>query len=409
MGAAMTGMAAHGGDPPGRRAPSSSSATTCGRPCAWPPCRGPTSSTRGPTTRSGSVRTARPTSPSSTWRRCGPCRAWWSSGRPTPTRRPRPGGRRSTARTQPPSCLSRQSIPVLGRDGRAGRGPGCPGAATCCDEEGGPPDVVLVGTGSEVHVCLEAGRGCSGPRALRCGWCRSRAGSGSRTRTRSTGPRCCRPACRHAGGRGRRLLRLGPLRRRQRGDRHLRRLGAGRGGARPTSASPPTTWPSGPLPSSGARQPATWTRRPPVGEREGAPMTPTPGPLHRARAEPVARQPAPGLDRTTATWPSWSTAGVRGVTSNPTIFAKAIEGEDDYDEQFASLMRQGRSRTPTGSWSSPTSSTPSASCDPSTTTATGDDGFVSLEVAPALAHDTAGTVSAGPPAAPSGSTGRTCW
>ena len=31
-------------------------------------------------------------------------------------------------------------------------------------------------------------------------------------------------------------------------------------------------------------------------------------------------------------------AGIRGVTSNPTIFAKAISGEDDYDEQFSSLI-----------------------------------------------------------------------
>ncbi len=30
--------------------------------------------------------------------------------------------------------------------------------------------------------------------------------------------------------------------------------------------------------------------------------------------------------------------GVRGITSNPTIFAKAISGEDDYDEQFRSLV-----------------------------------------------------------------------
>ena len=30
--------------------------------------------------------------------------------------------------------------------------------------------------------------------------------------------------------------------------------------------------------------------------------------------------------------------GIRGVTSNPTIFAKAIEGVDDYDEQFAKLL-----------------------------------------------------------------------
>lgn len=30
--------------------------------------------------------------------------------------------------------------------------------------------------------------------------------------------------------------------------------------------------------------------------------------------------------------------GIRGITSNPTILAKAIEGEDDYDEQFRSLV-----------------------------------------------------------------------
>ena len=35
--------------------------------------------------------------------------------------------------------------------------------------------------------------------------------------------------------------------------------------------------------------------------------------------------------------------GIRGVTANPTIFARAIEGSDDYDEQFASLIAAGRS------------------------------------------------------------------
>ena len=32
--------------------------------------------------------------------------------------------------------------------------------------------------------------------------------------------------------------------------------------------------------------------------------------------------------------------GIRGITSNPTIFAKAIEGADDYDAQFRSLVQQ---------------------------------------------------------------------
>ena len=30
--------------------------------------------------------------------------------------------------------------------------------------------------------------------------------------------------------------------------------------------------------------------------------------------------------------------GIRGITSNPTIFAKAISGQDDYDDQFRSLV-----------------------------------------------------------------------
>ncbi len=30
--------------------------------------------------------------------------------------------------------------------------------------------------------------------------------------------------------------------------------------------------------------------------------------------------------------------GIRGVTSNPTILAKAIEGQDTYDEEFSRLI-----------------------------------------------------------------------
>src|SRR4051812_18175784 len=35
----------------------------------------------------------------------------------------------------------------------------------------------------------------------------------------------------------------------------------------------------------------------------------------------------------------WVDRGIRGITSNPTIFAKAIEGAADYDDQFASLVK----------------------------------------------------------------------
>ena len=31
--------------------------------------------------------------------------------------------------------------------------------------------------------------------------------------------------------------------------------------------------------------------------------------------------------------------GIRGVTSNPTIFAKAISGQDTYDEEFDALIK----------------------------------------------------------------------
>jgi transaldolase len=85
--------------------------------------------------------------------------------------------------------------------------------------------------------------------------------------------------------------------------------------------------------------------------------------------------------------------GIRGVTSNPTIFAKAISGEDDYDAQFTSLV--------------PAMSVEDAYWElvikdivdalevlrPVHESSGGADGFVSLEVAPALAHDAAGTVA----------------
>jgi len=82
-------------------------------------------------------------------------------------------------------------------------------------------------------------------------------------------------------------------------------------------------------------------------------------------------------------------AGVRGVTANPTIFAKAIEGSDAYDTQFAQLISEGRSVTD-AYWALVTDDVIDAlkvlrpTFDASGCT----DGFVSIEVAPelALAH-----------------------
>jgi transaldolase len=86
-------------------------------------------------------------------------------------------------------------------------------------------------------------------------------------------------------------------------------------------------------------------------------------------------------------------SGIRGVTSNPTIFAKAISGEDDYDAQFGSLI--GSMTVESAYWELVIQDITDALAvlrgvyDESG----GTDGFVSLEVAPALAHDTAGTVA----------------
>jgi transaldolase len=58
---------------------------------------------------------------------------------------------------------------------------------------------------------------------------------------------------------------------------------------------------------------------------------------------------SPWLDNIKRSWINdgelrqWVERGVRGVTSNPTIFQKAIEDSDDYDEQIATLTRQGAS------------------------------------------------------------------
>ncbi len=88
--------------------------------------------------------------------------------------------------------------------------------------------------------------------------------------------------------------------------------------------------------------------------------------------------------------------GIRGVTANPTIFARAIEGSDAYDEQFHDLVSPRRTVVPTrtGSSSSPTSRTRARCCDRRSTPVDGTDGFVSIEVAPELARDTGATVAA---------------
>lgn len=84
--------------------------------------------------------------------------------------------------------------------------------------------------------------------------------------------------------------------------------------------------------------------------------------------------------------------GVRGLTSNPTIFAKAITGSSDYDEQFADLITTG-SDVESAYWTMVVDDIRGA-CDafaPVHRATGGGDGFVSVEVSPTLARDTSGT------------------
>jgi transaldolase len=81
---------------------------------------------------------------------------------------------------------------------------------------------------------------------------------------------------------------------------------------------------------------------------------------------------------------------VSGVTSNPTIFAKALSGGDAYDEQIAASDGDARSVFLDLAIRDVTTA-----CDlfrPVWERTEGDDGYVSIEVDPNLADDTAATI-----------------
>ena len=91
----------------------------------------------------------------------------------------------------------------------------------------------------------------------------------------------------------------------------------------------------------------------------------------------------------------WVDRGVRGLTSNPTIFAKAIADSSDYDEQFRDLVDSGTS-VEESYWKLVTTDIEDALSilRPVYDESDGLDGFVSVEVAPELARDTEGTFDA---------------
>jgi transaldolase len=85
--------------------------------------------------------------------------------------------------------------------------------------------------------------------------------------------------------------------------------------------------------------------------------------------------------------------GIRGVTSNPTILDKAIGAGEGYDEALAKCAKEGLSIEDTY-WEVVIDDIRSAAdiLRPVFDAQHGGDGFVSLEVAPTLAHDTQATI-----------------
>jgi len=113
------------------------------------------------------------------------------------------------------------------------------------------------------------------------------------------------------------------------------------------------------------------------------------------------QQQSPWLDNLRRDWitsgelTEWVNKGVRGLTSNPSIFQKAIGGSDDYNEELATFVAAGASveeaywglvKTDIRGALGVLAGVHDASG--------GEDGYVSVEVAPALAHDTDGTIAA---------------
>jgi len=86
--------------------------------------------------------------------------------------------------------------------------------------------------------------------------------------------------------------------------------------------------------------------------------------------------------------------GLKGVTSNPAIFEKAIAGSDDYDADIRKLAQAGKSIQEI--YQNLTVTDVGQGADvfrPVYDRMDGKDGFVSLEVNPHLAHDTQGSIA----------------
>ena len=86
--------------------------------------------------------------------------------------------------------------------------------------------------------------------------------------------------------------------------------------------------------------------------------------------------------------------GLRGLTSNPTIFEKAVQASADYDDEIRRLAEAGRA--PAEVFEALAVDDVRAACDafrPVHDATAGVDGLVSIEVNPELADDAAGTIA----------------
>ena len=92
---------------------------------------------------------------------------------------------------------------------------------------------------------------------------------------------------------------------------------------------------------------------------------------------------------------AWIDRGVRGLTSNPSIFAKAMTDTDDYDAELESLAKAGTT-IEDAYWQLVVGDIRRALelLHPVHDASGGEDGYVSVEVAPDLANDTDGTIAA---------------
>ncbi len=87
---------------------------------------------------------------------------------------------------------------------------------------------------------------------------------------------------------------------------------------------------------------------------------------------------------------------ITGITSNPSIFEKAIGGSSDYDEALDKLIRADGKKSVGQLFEALAVEDIQAACDklrPVYDRTNGLDGYVSIEVSPHLVHDTRGTIA----------------